>query len=72
MDFVQNNRYKAYCEWCSDWHYTKEVSDVVTKIAFKSFPKSSLNLEWVRWRETGFSFNFESYLDACQWHEDGY
>jgi len=25
MDFVQNNRYKVYCEWCSDWHYTDEV-----------------------------------------------
>jgi hypothetical protein len=25
MDFVQNHRYKVYCEWCSDWHYTDEV-----------------------------------------------
>lgn len=63
---------KYLYDGCSNWEHTKLVSDSVIKTAFKSFPKNSLNLEWVRWRETGFSFNFESYLDACQWHEDGY
>jgi hypothetical protein len=54
------------------WYYTKEVSESVTYSIFKSFPKSTINLEWVRWRDSGFDFNFEEYLNCSVWDEDGF
>lgn len=54
------------------WYYAKEVSDKITYSIFKSFPKSAINLEWVRWKDYGFNFNFEDYLNLSSWHEDGY
>lgn len=54
------------------WHYTKDISNNVTPLVFKSFPKSIIDLEWTRWRKSGFSFNFDEYLQCSSWDEDGF
>lgn len=54
------------------WYHTKGVSDSVTRKVFKSFPKSIIDLEWTRWRQSGFSFNFDEYLQCSSWDEDGF
>lgn len=57
------------CKW---WYDVKVTSDQITPMVFKSFPKSVINLEWIRWRKSGFSFNFDEYLQCSSWDEDGY
>lgn len=55
-----------------NWYYTKEISDKITYQIFKSFPKSAISLEWVRFRSSGFSFDYTEYLNCAAWHEEGY
>jgi hypothetical protein len=54
------------------WYYAKEVSDSITYSVFKSFPKTAIDLEWVKCRSMRFGFNFEDYLNFSSWHEEGY
>jgi len=54
------------------WYYTKDISDQILPSVLKSFPKSIIELEWTRWRDGGFEFNFEEYLNSSSWHEEGY
>lgn len=64
--------YQNLFDGCGHWNYVKEVSDKLIPQAFKSFPRSAINLEWVNWRPQGFNFDFESFLNGSSWHEDGY
>lgn len=50
------------------WYYTKFLSDNITPLVFKSFPKSMIYFDWPCKPE----FTVQSYIDACSWHEDGY
>lgn len=75
--FEEINRYlldpqKFLYDNAEHWFYVKEISDKVTYDVFKSFPKSAIELEWVRFRSSGFSFNFDEYLQCAVWHEEGY
>lgn len=54
------------------WYYSKELSDSITYSVFKSFPKTSIDLEWVNWRKHGFDFRFNEYLERSSWHEEGF
>jgi hypothetical protein len=54
------------------WYHVKAISDNITRKVFKSFPKSVIDLEWVRWRRSGFSFNFDEYLKVSAWDEEGF
>lgn len=54
------------------WYYAKEISDRTTYSVFKSFPKTAIDLEWVRWRKSGFSFDFDQFITLSSWHEDGF
>ena len=50
------------------WYYTKDLSDKITPLVFKSFPKSLIEFDW----PCKYDFTLESYIGACQWHEDGF
>lgn len=54
------------------WYHSKGISDYITPLVFKSFPKTAIDLEWIRWRRSGFNFNFEEYINNYSWHEEGY
>lgn len=54
------------------WYYAKGISDQVTYQVFKSFPKSIIQLDWIRFRSCGFDFNFDEYLQCASWHEEGF
>ena len=50
------------------WYHSKGVSDNITPLVFKSFPKSTVYFDWPCKPE----FTVQSYLDVCSWHEDGH
>lgn len=56
------------------WYYSKEVSDSILFNVFKSFPKTAIELEWVKFRTDGFKFDFNEYINNpySKWHEDGF
>ena len=54
------------------WYYSKTISDGITPLVFKSFPKNCIELDWVRWRKSGFSFDFDEFLNSSSWDEEGF
>jgi len=54
------------------WYYTKEISNQITPIVFKSFPKSAIDLEWKKSPELNFGFDLKSFLSCGLYDEDGY
>lgn len=72
VNYFLLNPYENLFDVCSHWDYVKGVSDKLMPQAFKSFPKSAINLEWVNWRPQGFHFDFESFINLSSWDEEGY
>jgi WavE lipopolysaccharide synthesis len=54
------------------WYYSKEISDTILSSVIKSFPRSVIDLDWVKCSSLNFNFNIQEYLDFAAWHEDGY
>ncbi len=50
------------------WYHSKGVSNNITPLVFKSFPKSMIYFDW----PCKPDFTVQSYIDACSWHEDGF
>lgn len=72
INFFLLNPYEHLFDNCFYWDSVKQISDKFTPVAFKSFPKNLIQLEWVNWRPDGFYFDFESFLNTSSWHEDGF
>jgi hypothetical protein len=66
------NPYEYLFDGAINWNHSKQISDNLMPLVFKSFPRSSINLEWVNWRPQGFHFDFDSFLSLSSWHEDGF
>ena len=54
------------------WHYSKEVCNNITYSIFKSFPKSIIDLDWVKCQSMNFGFSVEHYKMYSSWDEDGF
>ena len=49
-----------------NWQDSKDFSDRITPLVFKSFSRKCIDFDWTC--KPGFTI--QSYLDVCSWHED--
>ena len=57
------------------WYYTKDLSNNITPLVFKSFPKSIIQLDWSHSSGNLYKLGRSeecSYLIGCSWDENGF
>ena len=63
---------KKYLYDNSEKYYeTKELSDQLTPLVFKSFPKEGIDLEWYKYNWETYPYESQRNKFGERWHEDG-